>query len=329
MAVLAMLLQGVAAQRQEACTPLLTAEQLYPLFLKGRLRTLLATTCNSTYKLYYLSGGGDQWAVSKFGLYACLKQFAWIDGFYASTRARLNPNEWSVLDVGGNLGQEPIIAGMHGYKAYTFEPFQFNVESLRFNAALNCVHDRVHVINMGATDQPGSACFETPPAKNEFSNAGTGVKRGGQGRFCINMSSLDVAIATTFDAARKPLLLKIDCEGNEESTLKGSHQLLSNSPPVVILMEVINRKKRLPGIAATLQRYGYGIYSSWKGDSTMDCNQHCKPMSPRYWENDESGVVEIVAVHLRTVQHKIWHGIFDHAQLERIRKQPAGLVTLE
>ena len=198
-----------------------------------------------------------------------MKQWAWLDAFYDAIGSRLNQDDWSVLDVGGNLGQEPIIAALHGYYAYTFEPFAFNQDSLRFNAALNCVHDRVHVINMGASDQPGSSCFSKSPKKDGLSNAGTGVVRGGHGDTCINMTSLDVASRTIFEARRKPLLLKIDCEGQEESTLKGAQQLLSTTPPVVILMEVIHPQKRLPGFTATLRSYGYAIYSTWVADAWL------------------------------------------------------------
>lgn len=306
---------------------MLTADRMYPSLLHGRLRTLFASTCNTTHKFYYVSGAGDTWTtMGKYGYYGCSKQWAWLDAFYRAIGGRLNQDHWAVLDVGGNLGQEPIIAGLHGYHSYTFEPFSFNQDSLRFNAALNCVHDRVHVINMGASDKPGSACFSTNPKKNGISNAGTGVERGGHGRSCINMTSLDVASETIFDELRKPLLLKIDCEGQEENALAGAHELLSSTPPVVITMEVIHPKKRLAGFVAKLRAYGYAIYSKWHADSASPgCasqgSTECQAMTAHYWEDVTDGQpIDIVAVHVATVfkQKRIWHGVFDHARLVQI-----------
>lgn len=133
-----------------------------------------------------------------------------------------------VLDVGGNLGQEPIIAGQHGLRTFTFEPFPSNVASLEFNSMLNCVHHHVKITGQATSDTPGVMCFDKPPSST-ISNAGTPVKRssldaGSRGgapapsasarstRLCLNLTTLDVELERSFDPDRRPLLLKIDNE---------------------------------------------------------------------------------------------------------------------
>jgi hypothetical protein len=125
--------------------------------------------------------------------------------------------------VGGNLGQEPIIAGLHGLKTFTFEPFPVNVASLEFNSMLNCAHDYVTIIGQGTSDVPGTTCFTDSPSST-ISFAGTSVKRtspragaGGARRSvdkqtCLDLTTLDAELEHSFDADRRPLLLKIDNE---------------------------------------------------------------------------------------------------------------------
>ena len=317
-----------AANVQAVCTPLLTAAEMYPDVIKDgtQLRTMMKATCNMTHPLWFFTGAGDNWIASRaYGSYRCGKQWAWIDGFYTTMAKRLNREEWYVLDVGGNMGQEPIIAANHGFKAYTFEPFAFNVATLKFNAALNCVPDLVNVIQAGASDAPGEACFQAAPAKNHISNAGHSVRRGGTGSSCIKMTSLDVARETTFDAGRRPLLLKLDCEGAEAMSLKGARKLLTETPPVVILVEIQLPGHRLPIYRETLKEYGYAIYSLWGGDSNLPCDTGCEPMRATYWEDHHNrssdhtalqASLEIIAVHVQTVKHySHFHGVFDRSRL--------------
>ena len=119
-----------------ACLQL--ANQLYPDALLGTYRVHMKTACNITHNFHYLSGRGDTWiGTGYYSTYNCFRQHAWLDAFYTALRGRIRTKDWYVIDVGGNLGQEPILAAMHHFHTYTFEPFPENVESLNFNAAMN------------------------------------------------------------------------------------------------------------------------------------------------------------------------------------------------
>merc|ERR1712194_493140 len=43
--------------------------------------------------------------------YNCFRQHAGLDAFYTALRGRIRTKDWYVIDVGGNLGQEPNTCG--------------------------------------------------------------------------------------------------------------------------------------------------------------------------------------------------------------------------
>ena len=323
--------------RAAGCSPLWTANQLYPGLLRGKLRTLMGTSCNmthSTHSFQYLSGAGDTWtSLAGYNQYSCLKQHAWLDAFYTALQGRINKDEWYVIDVGGNMGQEPIIAGLNGLVSYTFEPFPSNVKTLKYNAALNCVHDMVHVRQYGTSHQPGISCFKPSNANRRYetlSNAGQQVKAGGQGGTCLNLTSLDAELDHTFDKQRKPLLLKADCEGNEFDTFMGAAKLLETAPPLVITFEV-GDEKLLSRIVPLLEQRGYGLYSQWAADSHCDKAPLCKTplVGGSYFEAlPTQKFMEVIAIHLKSSHDRTWRGLFDDSRMamlhERARAKERG-----
>ena len=78
--------------------------------------------------------------------------------------------------------------------------------------------------------------------------------------------------------------VKLDCEGAEAMSLKGARKLLRETPPVVILVEIM-KPHSLPIYRETLKEYGYAIYSLWGGDSNLPCDTGCEPMRATYWED--------------------------------------------
>jgi len=319
---------GELAHRAAGCFPLWTANQIYPDLLRGKLRTLMGTSCNMTHSFHYVSGAGDKWtSMEGYNQYSCLKQHAWLDAFYTALEGRVNKDEWYVIDVGGNLGQEPIIAGLNGFRSYTFEPFPSNVETLKYNAALNCVHDMVHVRQYGTSQQPGTTCFKPSAARAGISNAATRVRAGGpggRGSTCLNLTSLDAELDHTFDKQRKPLLLKVDCEGNEIDTFMGAAKLLETAPPLVIAFEVLH-EKILSTVVPLLEQRGYGIYSQWVADSHCDKTPLCKTplVGGSYFETlpKQFHFMEMLAIHLKSSHDKMWHGLFDHSQMAKLRER--------
>jgi len=169
------------------------------------------------------------------------------------------------------------------------------------------------------------SCPATGEGVNAISNAGTGVSRGGHGAHCLNLTTLDIEAQRTFDKKRKPLLLKVDCEGNELVTFKGAATLLSMVPPPVVTFEVIRPAQHLPPIKHFLESYGYAIYSIWAGDSGCVAGSACPTArsAGTYFETLSETIphaVEVVALHLKTIHHSLWRGVFDHDRVVQISK---------
>ena len=256
--------------------------------------------------------------------------------------------------VGGNMGQEPILAALHGFECVTFEPFPSNVETIRFNAAFNCVHPRVRVIPKGTAASPGEWCMTKnsldAASRTGSSFAGTSVRAAAAGRKvaqhdpslpCLQLSTLDKELVHSMQTEGwRPLLLKIDNEGNELSTLRGAAKLLKLFPPPVIAFEWIvhyrdQAKDRQLGTAteelhALLKAHGYGIYASWNGDATIP--PHATPLHADYYTfapniteaTGNANVREVLAVHLPTFQQPSWRGIFRD---DRVRDLASGALA--
>ena len=255
------------AHHTPGCELFTTGFAMYPDHRYGKLRTLLSPTpaCVFPRQAFFLSGAGDTFWLSASAGYSrqgCLITHSWISAFLGQMRRRVaRPlSEWSVIDVGGNIGQEAVISALHGFKVLTFEPFTSNVDTIRLNTALNCVHDRVEVVNKGTSDAPGTSCAHVVTDKSyaDVSVRPNAARAGNKptvpgkppptgslpigsaaSSACLNLSTLDLEIAARPGfARRRPLLLKIDNEGNEEATLQGATRLLDAAmPPAVILFE--------------------------------------------------------------------------------------------
>lgn len=245
-----------------------------------------------------------------------------------------------MLDVGGNLGQEPIIAAQHGLKTFTFEPFPLNVASLEFNSMINCAHEHVNIISKGTSDEPGVMCFDRSPS-SPISFAGFAVKRSlphaalhrgarapsepahtssSTTRMCLNLTTLDVELERSFDPGRRPLLLKIDNEGSELATLKGAHTLLSTRPPPIVIFEAMKISRSHDACVALLRGYGYEIYSTMQADAMM-LNVDDEPkMTPTYRENGNylEYSVDVIMIHLASFRQPAWRSILEAHRIAAI-----------
>ena len=151
----------------------------------------------------------------------------------------------ALIDVGANMGQEVVVAGLYNYKATTFEILPRSAKTVKFNLAANCVLlDLITVVNSGAGEKSGSLMMD-------FSGFSASKVAG---------STLDAAMDEAHiwslddyffeqalqELASRPLLLKLDCEGCEPGALKGSQKLVKDYPPHFILLEY---RAEYPGYA--------------------------------------------------------------------------------
>ena len=92
---------------------------------------------------------------------------------------------------------------------------------------------------------------------------------------------MDDELRETFDARKRPLLWKVDCEGNELETFRGATRLLSTMPPPVIIFETatINTAACLGILIA----HGYMVYSVSKSDSEYPPNERLNVNSFASW----------------------------------------------
>lgn len=319
---------------QPGCTPLITAGELFPEVMAAeRLRTHMKSACNFTFQVHWLTGAGDTfWVNSRsetYGAYHCIKLHAWMGGFYQAVAAlsEHNHDEWYVLDVGGNLGQEPIIAAMHGYTTYTFEPFPSNVAAIKFNAAMNCVHDRVIPIAKGTSNAAGFSDVKVDADINGRSFASTGVRARANRTSGLELTTLDLELKKqVIDQRKRPLLLKIDNEGNEEATFEGARNLLASRPPPVIIFET--RASYMGKCMSILKEFGYAVYSVMLGDSTLSAEAApTRQLAASYFEEfniantSRLSLSDIIVVHVPTFRQPRWHGILSHQRMTQLHAQ--------
>jgi len=154
-----------------------------------------------------------------------------------------------LIDVGGNMGQEAIIAGFFNISSVTFEILPQSVEAIYFNLAANCIPKHNFQIVLGGVGVgPGDVWITRVGFTAGF---GTSNKRAAADGRSVPIRSIDEMLfkklAGPKPVTRRPLLFKIDCEGCEKQALKSATELLTEFPPHYILIEIINR---FPGLTA-------------------------------------------------------------------------------
>ena len=142
----------------------------------------------------------------------------------------------ALIDVGANMGQEVVVAGLYNYKATTFEILPRSAKTVKFNLAANCVSlDLTTIVNSGAGEQSGSLMMDF----SGFSAAKVAGSASDAATDKAHIWSLDDYFfeQDSQELASRPLLLKLDCEGCEPGALKGSQKLMRDYPPHFILLE--------------------------------------------------------------------------------------------
>lgn len=153
---------------------------------------------------------------------------------FETFRSLLEPG-MTVFDIGANFGLYAVVAGRtvgpQG-KVFAFEPATVR-EVLADHVRLNGVEDRVEVVPMVVTDEPGEAEFWEPEDARLASVSRAAAERN-------QSSTAHTERATSVDAfceARHvvPDVLKIDVEGAEASVLRGARRFLERRRGTLIL----------------------------------------------------------------------------------------------
>mmetsp|Transcript_36967 Transcript_36967/g.89812 ORF Transcript_36967/g.89812 Transcript_36967/m.89812 type:complete len:352 (+) Transcript_36967:157-1212(+) len=156
----------------------------------------------------------------------------------------------ALIDVGANMGQEVVVAGMLGFQSTTFEILPQSVGTVKLNLKANCVsEDMVTIVNAGVGKSTGSMGI----GLTGFSAAKNAAKSPGDFKAQV-WSISDYFLKTGPGYVNtSPLLLKLDCETCESGALAGSYEFLRKFPPSYIMVEVVSNNGLLLEQISVLQ----------------------------------------------------------------------------
>ena len=152
----------------------------------------------------------------------------------------------------------------------------------------------------------GTLCFKEK-SNARISHAATSVQMGkrlaatANCRLLLNLTTLDIELTESFDAKRKPLLLKIDNEGSELATLQGASTLLATQPPLIVIFESITGLGTYKPCVALLHEHGYSVFSVSASDSYFAPGE--TPIHAGFKEQVKTAVsLDVYAVHMPTLR---------------------------
>lgn len=152
---------------------------------------------------------------------------------------RLTPSD-VVLDVGANIGTFalPVAARLHHPgRLVAVEAAPDTADRLRDHVGRNGLSERVEVVEVGLSDHSGRASLHLSPFGSR--DAGTRTLEGD------GATTGQPVELTTGDALRRRLgldrfdVVKIDVEGHEASVLSGMVQTFMESPPRLLVVEIV------------------------------------------------------------------------------------------
>jgi len=146
------------------------------------------------------------------------------------------------IDIGANLGTStiPAILRFGASDAIAFEPAPDAFKVLQCNVILNGLTDRVRLLPVALSDEPGVAELEIAAADSGDSRVRTGPGDRTDNMFGESLRKVISVSARRFDdtifqaTLRSTGLVWIDAQGHEAQILKGAQTLLGSDVPVVL-----------------------------------------------------------------------------------------------
>jgi len=182
--------------------------------------------------------------------------------------AKLLKPGMNVIDAGANIGIYSLLAakcmGDSG-QVWAFEPSQSTYRLLLDNLALNG-SATVAAHRLALSDVQGQLTLRS---ENGFGDLYRHLDYTGKAAAGDQVETVEVTTLDDFAAANKIDkidFLKIDVEGGEYCLLKGSQDLLSRSPNVVVMVEVeedwcLRNGLKTEDAVALLKGLGFNLYS--------------------------------------------------------------------
>jgi FkbM family methyltransferase len=177
----------------------------------------------------------------------------------------LTPNYMAVVNVGAHVGTWAVRFAQHRKCVIAYEMDPETADTLRQNASLNGVAEKMLIIEKPVLDKPGVA------VKRVVAN---GRAESGSTRAEVAQDDGSLALSTTLDELDLPSsvesvgLILMDVEGAEAQVLQGATNLLRRDKPVL----VIELHEGHPGVSenireeveALLDEAGYVWHSQYE-----------------------------------------------------------------
>jgi len=179
----------------------------------------------------------------------------------------LKPN-MRVIDAGANIGIYSLLAAKcigDGGRVWAFEPSQTTYKMLLDNIALNQANT-VSAYRLALSDVQGKLTLRS---ENGFGDLYRHLDYSGKASPGDLIESVDVVTLDEFATSNnidEIDFLKIDVEGGEYCMLKGSRNLLSRSPNVVVMVEIeedwcVRNGVKTEDAFGVLRSLGFTLYS--------------------------------------------------------------------
>lgn len=196
------------------------------------------------------------------------------------------------LDIGGNIGMWSLSAAASNYHTVTIEAFPDNYRRFCLSVNKNMFHNRTHLINVAATEQPVTFRFQKAhknfggtrvvPLDNSTSNEydNKDIVQG------ITIDSLNLPI-------EQPVVVKLDVEGHELSALSGANNFLQSANIVYAMMELrpgLHKDPKWESIFQVLSSKGLKPYRiNYEDETALDIDRlsewkHFKHPNVRYFD---------------------------------------------
>lgn len=169
-----------------------------------------------------------------------------VDRIYDRSEAMVAKPDWTVVDVGANIGMFSIWQARRGARVIAYEPHPRAFANLLTNLEANGVGSRVTCVNAAVSRSRGDGWLSTAAGSTSAHLTG---ERSGDG-FVVPMMTLDESLAT-HDLASVDLL-KIDVEGAELDVIAGARATLERTRAVIIEVHELQAEV----LDAQMKRYG-------------------------------------------------------------------------
>lgn len=148
----------------------------------------------------------------------------------------------TAVDIGCNSGLYTLFLTELTSEVFCFEPLAFRAEYVR----RKFVRYNVHVLNMGLSDQLGTAVLQVPYVGSKRLDEWSGFERNlaeleWNGKKITRVDSIEVPIRSLDSFGYENLgFIKVDVEGYEKKVLNGACQTIRRNRPNLVI-EIENR----------------------------------------------------------------------------------------